>query len=77
MANACRHQGGPLGEGRILDGCIVCPWHGYQYRPEDGCSPLPFTEKIPTYRTRIINSRVYVDPAPQPPGTALEPSVAI
>lgn len=77
VANACRHQGGPLGEGRILDGCIVCPWHGYQYRPEDGCSPPPFTEKIPTYRTRIINSRVYVDPEPQSPGTALEPSVAI
>ncbi|MEQ9506969.1 MAG: ferric reductase-like transmembrane domain-containing protein [Hyphomonas sp.] len=76
VANACRHQGGPLGEGRILDGCIVCPWHGFQYRPEDGCSPPPFTEKIPTYRTRIIQGRVYVDPQPQPPGTALEPSVA-
>jgi nitrite reductase/ring-hydroxylating ferredoxin subunit/DMSO/TMAO reductase YedYZ heme-binding membrane subunit len=75
VANACRHQGGPLGEGRILDGCIVCPWHGFQYRPEDGCSPPPFTEKIPTYRTRIIFGRVYVDPVPQPAGTALAPSV--
>lgn len=28
--NVCKHQGGPLGEGRIIDGCITCPWHGYQ-----------------------------------------------
>jgi nitrite reductase/ring-hydroxylating ferredoxin subunit len=75
VANACRHQGGPLGEGRILDGCIVCPWHGYQYRPEDGCSPPPYTEKVPTYRTRIIGARVFVHRLPQPPGTALAPSV--
>ena len=75
VANACRHQGGPLGEGRILDGCIVCPWHGYQYQPEDGCSPPPYTEKLPTYRTRIIGGRVFVHRLPQPPGTALPPSV--
>lgn len=75
VANACRHQGGPLGEGRILDGCIVCPWHGFQYRPEDGCSPPPFSEKISTYRTRIVDGRVWVEPAPQMPGTALSPSL--
>ena len=75
VANACRHQGGPLGEGRILDGCIVCPWHGFQYRPEDGCSPPPFTEKIPTYRTRITGGRVFVEPVPQPPGTPMAPSI--
>jgi nitrite reductase/ring-hydroxylating ferredoxin subunit len=31
LHNVCKHQGGPLGEGKILDGCITCPWHGYQY----------------------------------------------
>ena len=40
-SNVCRHQGGPLGEGRVVDGCITCPWHGFQYRPEDGCAPPP------------------------------------
>ncbi|MBK8198905.1 MAG: ferric reductase-like transmembrane domain-containing protein [Acidobacteria bacterium] len=75
VANACRHQGGPLGEGRIIGGCIVCPWHGFQYRPEDGCSPPPYSEKIPTYRTRIVEGRVRVEPVAQPPGTAMAPSV--
>ncbi len=59
-SNVCRHQGGPVGEGRIVDGCITCPWHGWNYRPEDGCSPPPFTEVLPTYETRIIGGDVWV-----------------
>ena len=42
--NVCKHQGGPLGEGKIIDGCITCPWHGYQYLPQNGQSPPPFKE---------------------------------
>jgi sulfoxide reductase heme-binding subunit YedZ len=75
VANVCAHQGGPLGEGKIVDGCITCPWHGYQYLPANGQSPPPFTEKIPTYRVRIEARRVLVDPRPLPPGTAVEPAI--
>ena len=74
VSNVCRHQAGPLGEGRVIDGCITCPWHGYQYRPEDGCSPPPFTERIATYRTRIVEGVIYVHPVPLPPGTPVAPS---
>src|SRR5207302_781925 len=50
FSNLCAHQHGPIGEGRIIDGCVTCPWHGYQYRLKDGCAPPPFTEKLVTYR---------------------------
>jgi nitrite reductase/ring-hydroxylating ferredoxin subunit/DMSO/TMAO reductase YedYZ heme-binding membrane subunit len=71
MTNLCAHQNGPLGEGRVLDGCVTCPWHGFQYRLEDGCSPPPFTEKVATHRVRLAGGRVEVEARPQPPGTAL------
>ncbi|MEM9669271.1 MAG: Rieske 2Fe-2S domain-containing protein [Pseudomonadota bacterium] len=74
VSNVCRHQGGPLGEGQIVDDCITCPWHGFQYRLEDGCSPPPYTEKIATYATRIVDGYIYVDPKPGPPGTPQLPS---
>ena len=74
VSNVCRHQGGPLGEGRVVDGCITCPWHGYQYRPEDGCSPAPFTERIATYATRIEQGVVFVHRWARPPGTAVAPT---
>jgi nitrite reductase/ring-hydroxylating ferredoxin subunit/DMSO/TMAO reductase YedYZ heme-binding membrane subunit len=69
LSNLCAHQNGPIGEGRIIDGCVTCPWHGYQYRLADGCAPPPFTEKLATYRVRIANGVVEVDPRPLPPGT--------
>jgi nitrite reductase/ring-hydroxylating ferredoxin subunit/DMSO/TMAO reductase YedYZ heme-binding membrane subunit len=74
VSNACQHQNGPLGEGRVIDGCITCPWHGYQYRPEDGRSPAPFTEKVPTFDVRVANGRVLVNPVPHPAGTRVEPA---
>jgi len=74
VSNVCRHQNGPLGEGRIVDGCITCPWHGFQYLPETGASPPPFTEKVPTFHVRIARGRVFVDPRPNPPGTRVEPA---
>lgn len=75
IANACAHQNGPLGEGRVVSGCVTCPWHGFQYRLADGCSPAPFTEKVPTFRLRLDGGRVQVDPKANPPGTYVEPLV--
>jgi sulfoxide reductase heme-binding subunit YedZ len=74
VSNVCAHQGGPLGEGRIVDGCITCPWHGYQYLPDSGTSPPPFTEKLATFQVALDGEQVYVDPRPHAPGPRLEPA---
>ena len=76
ISGVCRHQNGPLAEGRILDGCITCPWHGYQYLPDTGASPPPFTETVPTFRVRVVDGQVFVHPTPLPPGTRVEPAEA-
>ena len=75
VSNVCQHQNGPLGEGKIVDGCITCPWHGFQYAPETGASPPPFVEKVPTFHVRVESGRVFVDPRPNPPGTRVEPAL--
>ena len=69
----CKHQGGPLGEGKVVDGCITCPWHGYQYLPHNGQSPPPFTEKVATYHLKLQGEKVYISPIAQPEGTEVEP----
>ncbi len=74
ISNFCRHQGGPLGEGKIIDGCVTCPWHGFQYLPETGASPPPFTEKVETFDVRVVSGRVQVRRDPHPPGTYVEPA---
>lgn len=74
ISNVCQHQNGPLGEGRIIDGCVTCPWHGYQYQPESGASPPPFKEKVPTFRVKLVEGSVYVHPRPNAPGTYVQPA---
>jgi len=73
VSNVCQHQNGPLGEGRVLKGCITCPWHGYQYDPATGASPAPFTERVPTFNLRVRAGRVEVHCRPNPPGTRVAP----
>jgi nitrite reductase/ring-hydroxylating ferredoxin subunit/DMSO/TMAO reductase YedYZ heme-binding membrane subunit len=75
VSNVCQHQNGPLGEGKIVFGCITCTWHGFQYVPETGASPPPFVEKVPTFNVRVKNGRVLVHPKPNPAGTRAEPAI--
>lgn len=36
LDNVCTHQGGPLGEGKVEEGCVYCPWHGHQFDIKTG-----------------------------------------
>ena len=37
LHDTCAHAGGPLNEGRLLDGPVVeCPWHASRYQLRDG-----------------------------------------
>lgn len=75
VSNVCQHQNGPLGEGKIVYGCITCPWHGYQYQPDTGASPPPFAEKVPTFNVRVQDGRVFIHPKPNPAGMRAEPAL--
>jgi nitrite reductase (NADH) small subunit len=36
LGNVCPHKGGPLAEGTIENGKLVCPWHGWEFNPATG-----------------------------------------
>jgi nitrite reductase/ring-hydroxylating ferredoxin subunit len=49
----CAHAGGPLSEGRIIDGCIECPWHASRFRLADGAAVAgPTLYDQPAYAVR-------------------------
>ena len=52
-----------------MDGCITCPWHGYQYLPHNGQSPPPFKEKVSTYDVQLEDTKVWINPKAYPEGT--------
>ncbi len=34
--NACPHAGGPLGEGKLCEAVVECPWHGWKFSVVSG-----------------------------------------
>ena len=53
MHETCAHAGGPLAEGKVVDGCIECPWHGSRFRLTDGhLRRGPSVYDQPTYEVR-------------------------
>jgi nitrite reductase/ring-hydroxylating ferredoxin subunit len=61
MENTCSHAGGPLDEGTIEDGCVVCPWHGSRFRLDDGAvvgGPATFPQL--RLQTRVVKGRIEV-----------------
>jgi nitrite reductase/ring-hydroxylating ferredoxin subunit/uncharacterized membrane protein len=61
LLDRCTHRGGPLHEGDVSDGCVVCPWHGSAFSLDDGSVQAgPATRPQAVLETRVQNGRVQV-----------------
>ena len=59
--NTCPHQGVSLGLGRMDNGYVVCPMHGWEFSPIDGSLPDYYLEPpIPTYPVEVRDDGIYV-----------------
>jgi nitrite reductase/ring-hydroxylating ferredoxin subunit/uncharacterized membrane protein len=61
LAETCAHLGGPLSEGELKEGSVVCPWHGSRFSLEDGRvldSPSAYSQ--PCLETRVRNGQIEV-----------------
>ena len=64
MDNVCLHQGGPLGEGTIESGKVVCPWHGWAYDPKTGEATHNARAKVALYPLKIEIGDVLIEVKP-------------
>ncbi len=61
MNNMCAHRGGPLGQGPVLDGKVICPLHGWMYDPKTGVPEDDPHRVVAVYKLRIEGEDVFVD----------------
>lgn len=61
LDNHCPHQGGPLGDGQIADGYVICPWHAYEYDPQSGKPPPGFSDGAVAYTVEERADGLYVE----------------
>jgi nitrite reductase/ring-hydroxylating ferredoxin subunit/uncharacterized membrane protein len=65
LAHPCAHLGGPLSEGTLKNGSVVCPWHGSEFSLEDGTVINgPATQQQPAYDVREQGGSVEIKVRP-------------
>jgi nitrite reductase/ring-hydroxylating ferredoxin subunit len=61
LADRCTHRGGPLHEGKVVVGCIECPWHQSRFRLSDGeVEQGPATQAQPVFEARVVDGNLEV-----------------
>jgi len=59
LTDTCPHLGGPLSEGKLVDGAIQCPWHGSEFALDDGSvvnGPSTFPARC--FQVRVRDGRI-------------------
>ncbi len=61
IGDVCGHAGGPLHEGDLERGCVICPWHASTFRLADGAAVHgPATAPQPAFDTQVAEGRIQV-----------------
>lgn len=64
ISDVCSHLGGPLHEGKLIDGdepCVQCPWHKSVFSLDTGEAVHgPATSPQPAFAVRVTDGRVEV-----------------
>jgi nitrite reductase/ring-hydroxylating ferredoxin subunit len=61
LDNHCLHRGGPLGQGVIEKGKVVCPWHAWEFDATTGQIGHNPAAKVATYRLTVEGDDVFVE----------------
>ncbi len=69
MSDHCPHRGVALSEGILIDGCIQCPFHGFEYDASGVCRLVPANGRdaeppkalhVKTYQAREAHGLIYI-----------------
>ncbi len=60
ILNKCPHKGGPLGEGRVQEGIVICPNHEWRFELKTGNSMQNPEMKVKIFPVRIKDEKIYV-----------------
>ena len=58
--NLCPHAGGPLSEGSLREGHVMCPWHGWEFNLKTGSCAFNPAIRVPVFETKICGTDVFV-----------------
>lgn len=60
LDNECPHHGGPLGQGVVEKGMVVCPWHAYAFDAHTGVCEHQPKLAVKVYEAQIEGDEVLI-----------------
>ena len=60
IENACKHRGGPLGEGAVSGTSVTCPWHGWEYDVTSGACSMDPAIKVRTFPVTVQGEDILI-----------------
>lgn len=60
MDNVCPHRGGPLGQGIVEDGKLICPWHAWAFDVKTGAAAHTPQAGVDVYEIKVAGDDVLV-----------------
>ncbi len=61
LDGTCPHRGGPVGEGAINEGRIVCPWHAWEFDCATGANDYDPRITLKKYPVQVAGNDILVD----------------
>ena len=61
LDETCPHRGGPLHDGAVDRGVVLCPWHQWQFDLKTGCSPVNPLSRVKVYPVRLEGTDVFLE----------------
>ena len=58
LTGVCPHRGGPLGQGQIHEGHVVCPFHLWAFDCRTGACDTDPALRIASFEVRIEDGRI-------------------
>ena len=59
--DTCPHRGASLGEGMLLEGLVVCPWHAWVFDVRTGVCPTAPETRVDRYAARVAAEHVEIE----------------
>jgi nitrite reductase/ring-hydroxylating ferredoxin subunit len=61
MSGVCPHEGGPLGQGGLVRGIVVCPFHMWEFDSKTGACLVDDLMRVPVYPVKVERNDILVD----------------
>lgn len=69
LDNICPHRLGPLGQGWIEGGAVICPWHSWAFDPKTGVAASPDRGQVEVFPLKVEGDSVLIAMSEREPET--------